>query len=145
MSRLHALTSMFTMIVGTDEMVNIEVGEITETGATVVCKLPCFSKDIGCIPSIWYRKGEKIEEYKDSTFYISNITGDPLSYSYPSQNITATNLSSGNTYILCVRAYNLTTTELQGLPVCENFTTIYHDDDDDDDDGKYVAKMCRWL
>jgi len=117
-------------ILGTEElMVNIAILEVMETRATIVCKLPCFSKDIGCIPSLWFRRGEEIEAFTDSTFHISNITGDLHSYSYPSQNITATNLDSGNTYMFCVRVYNLTTTEPQGFSVCENFTTTYHHDE----------------
>jgi len=71
-------------------------------------------------------KEEKQCKVQNPTFHISNITGDQHSYSYPSQNITVTKLSSNNTYSLCVHAYNLTTTELLGDEVCLNFATTPH-------------------
>ncbi|XP_065887893.1 uncharacterized protein [Dysidea avara] len=114
--------------IGTNEIVNTALVEVMETRATTVCKLSCFSKDIGCIPQqLWLlRKGKRVKKLTSFTFHISNITGDSYSYSYPSQNITVTNLASGKSYLICIRAYNLTTTELYGSELCEEFTTIYH-------------------
>ena len=99
-----------------------------ETEATIVCKLACFSKDIGCkLLSVSLRQEETIIKLTSTVVYISNITGDPHSYNYPSQNIIVTNLTSNNTYIFCVHAYNLITTELLGDKVCRAFATnLYH-------------------
>ena len=72
------------------------------------------------------KEGRTTMELADPIFHTSNITGNPYSYSYRSQNVTVTNLTSGNKYILCVHAYNLTTTQQLGDNVCENFTTIRH-------------------
>ena len=105
--------------------------EVKETRATIVCKLSCFSEDIGCIPEygglIISRIRKTMRKIAGLTFHISNITGNPYSYSYPSQNITVTNLASGKHYFICVHAYNLTTTQLLGFSLCENFTTIHHE------------------
>ena len=104
-------------------MVDVKVGKITETGATIVCELLCFSKDFGCLLTYitWLNKSVTIQ---DPTFHISNITGDPYSYSYPSQNITVTDLASDNMYHYCVHAINLTTMNISGFPLCGNFTTV---------------------
>ena len=118
---------MFTFTLGTGEVINTELVEVKETKATIVCKLSCFPKDIRCVPlfvAIW--KENNFTNLTDPSFHISNITGDPHSYSYPSQSVTVTNLTIGNTYILCVRAYNLTTTELLGDKMCHTFMIPYH-------------------
>jgi len=121
----------FTLAIQTGEIVNTTVVEVMETRATIVCILSCFSKDIKCVPQfVWLlRRGRKIITLNNPTFHISNITGDPHSYNYPSQNITVTKLTSGKSYSLCVRAYNLTATKLQGDLLCEDFTTLYHHDE----------------
>jgi len=128
---------LYTFSLGTGEIVAIGVVEVMETIATIVCKLSCFSKDIKCIPVSLLRDGAEIP---NPTFHISNITGDPHSYSYPSQNITVTKLTSGKSYSLCVHAYNLTTTKPQGDELCMFFTTIYHHE------GKHALYSSKkWL
>ena len=113
--------------IGAGEIVNTAVVKVMETKATIVCTLSCFSEEIGCkLLSVSLRKRETIIKLTNTTVHTSNITGDSYSYSYRSQNITVTNLTSGNKYILCVHAYNLTTTQQLGDNVCENFTTIRH-------------------
>ncbi|XP_065920732.1 uncharacterized protein [Dysidea avara] len=124
----NSTVKMNSELIWTDEIVTTALVEVTETRATIVCKLPCFSKDIGCFPlHVWLLRNEKKEKMlTDPTFHISKNTGDPYSYSYPSQQITVSNLTSGNSYMLCVRAYNLTTSEPHRSILCEKFTTIYH-------------------
>jgi len=100
----------------------VEVKELKQR--TIVCKLPCFSNDIRCVPLfvlIW--KGNNFTKLTDP---ISNITGNSHSYSYPSQSISVTNMTSGNCYLLCVHAYNLTTTELLGDKMCHTFIAPHH-------------------
>ena len=121
--QLHAPVLIIIIIVnyfstGTNRIFDITVGEVRDTSATIVCELACFTEEIGCIPVD-----------TNLTFHTSNITGRSCSYSYHSQNITFSNLASGNTYNVCISAYNLTTTELQGSVQCEIFTTPhYHDE-----------------
>jgi len=118
---------MLTFTLGPGKTLNTTVVELMETKATIVCKLPCFSKDILCKPlSVTLTQEKTLEKMTNYTLAISGFTGDRQSYSYPSQNITVTDLTRGNSYMLCVETYNFTTRKLLGDKVCLEFTTPHH-------------------
>jgi len=130
--------------IGTNALVNFKVVEILETRATIVCELPCFSKDIECALSyvLWVNKSLTI---MNPTFHISNITGDQYTYSYPSQNVTITNLASNNLYHFCVHANNLTTMKISGHILCGTFATkhVQHHHDNDKSQGDVVCHFYQ--
>jgi len=119
-----------TFNLATNAVVGFKVVEVLETRVTIVCELPCFSKDIECSLS-YVLLLNKSGIIMNPTFHISNITGNQYSYSYPSQNITITSLVSNKSYHFCVHANNLTTMKISGRPLCGTFTTK-HDESDGD-------------
>ena len=93
-----------------------------ENSTTLICELPCFSPRLQCVISRFVTSCTDVDE----TDYTSDITGSVMTYSYPTQTITLSNLNSGTTYNYCVIATNTTNTinmmEVRE-PVCGNFTT----------------------
>jgi len=105
-------------------VVNITVAEVMATTAIIVCELPCFSEDFGCLLTSVERIENKMMINVDPTFHTSTITGEPYSYSYPTQNVTITNLNSNSKYHFCLSAVNLTTIKIHNSSqLCGNFTT----------------------
>ena len=53
----------------------------------------------------------------------TDITGSLMTYSYPTQTITLSDLNSNTTYNYCIVATDITIMMEVGEPVCDSFTT----------------------
>ena len=88
---------------------------VSPISATLECTLPCFSPNLWCNLSITPSDGEVITH--------NQIMGSPRSFSYPTQQIMISNLTSDTTYDYCVDGINAINNMTVGDPVCGSFTT----------------------
>ena len=90
---------------------------VSSTTATLNCTLPCFSPDIQCsLFNITPNNGEVITHHQ--------IMESTMNYSYPTQQIIISNLTSGRSYSYCVGAINTNNNITVRDPVCGSFHTI---------------------
>ena len=95
----------------------ISVTEVTVSN-TLECTLPCFSPNLRCNLSNITTNGVDAVNIIVTN---GNIVGSVMSYSYPTQRITISNLIDNTTYNYCVVAIDMTNMMKVGEPVCGSF------------------------
>ena len=109
----------FNNHVGVNPVLSVEVGDITEDSATLICELSCSSPNLRCVVSQFTTNNMNVNVASGS----GQVTGSVMAYSYPTQSVSVSCLTSGTTYNYCVIATNATNMVQVGEPVCGSFTT----------------------
>lgn len=108
------------IILGVNAIFRVDVRNLTEDSASLICELPCFSPDLRCVISNITTNNMIVNVASTN----GHIIGSLMTYSYPTQIITLNCLNSDTTYNYCVIATNITNMMTVGVPVCGNFTTM---------------------
>ena len=101
-------------------IISVTEENVSTTSATLDCTLPCFSPNLQCNLSDITTNGVDAVNINVTN---GNIVGSVMSYSYPTQRITISNLIPNTTYNYCVVAIDMTIMIKIGEPVCGSFTT----------------------
>ena len=110
---------IFNNHVGVNALLSIDESDITEDSATLICELSCFSPNLQCAISQFTTNNMTVNVASGS----GQVTGSVMTYSYPTQSVSVSCLTSGTTYNYCVIATNATNMVQVGEPVCGSFTT----------------------
>ena len=101
-------------------IISVTVENVSTTSATLDCMLPCFSPNLQCNLSNIKTNGVDAMNINVTN---GNIVGSVMSYSYPTQRITISNLIDNTTYNYCVVAIDMTNMMKVGETVCGSFIT----------------------
>ena len=107
------------MYVGVNALLSADESDITEDSATLICELSCFSPNLQCAVSQFITNNMNVNVASGS----GQVTGSVMAYSYPTQSVSVSCLTSGTTYNYCVIATNAANMVQVGEPVCGSFTT----------------------
>ena len=110
---------IFNNHVGVNALLSVYEDSITEDSATLICELSCFSPNLQCAVSQFTTNNMNVNVASGS----GQVTGTVMAYSYPTQSVSVSCLTSGTTYNYCVIATNATNMVQVGEPVCGSFTT----------------------
>ena len=105
---------------GVNAILSVDEMNITENSATLTCELSCFSPNLQCVLSNFTLNSMDV----NVTNSIGDITGSLMTYSYPTQTVTLTDLDSDTTYNYCIVATDITNMMEVGESMCGNFTTV---------------------
>ena len=101
------------------QAVSVTEETVSTTSVVLVCTLPCFSPYLRCNLSNITTNGVNAVNI---SIIKGSIVGSMMSYSYPTQRITISNLMDNNTtYNYCVVAINMNNMTEVGEPVCDSF------------------------
>ena len=104
--------------VAVQAVISVTVETVSTTNVTLDCTLPCFSPNLQCNLSNITTDGVDAVNIIVTN---SNIVGSVMSYSYPTQRTTISNLIDNTTYNYCVVAIDMTNMMKVGEPVCGSF------------------------
>ena len=110
---------IFSNLVGVNALLSVDEDSITEDSATLICELSCFSPNLQCAVSQFTTNNMNVNVASGS----GQVTGSVMAYSYPTQSVSVSCLTSGTTYNYCVIATNAANMVQVGEPVCGSFTT----------------------
>ena len=103
------------------QIFDVNEANVTENSVTLICQLPCFSPDLQCV--LYNLQLTTNDMNVNVTIDTGNIIGSVESYSYPTQAMIISGLTSGTTFNYCVNLYNITNMMEVGEPVCGSFNT----------------------
>ena len=110
---------VFNNHVGVNALLSIDEGNIMEDSATLIWELSCSSPNLQCAVSQFTTNNMNVNVASGS----GQVTGSVMAYSYPTQSVSVSCITSGTTYNYCVIATNATNMVQVGEPVCGSFTT----------------------
>ena len=128
---------IFNNLVGVNALLSVHEDNITEDSATLICELSCFSPNLRCAVSQFTTNNINVNMASGS----GQVTGSVMAYSYPTQSLSVSCLTSGTTYNYCVIATDATNMVQVGEPVCGSFTTRNIISDSSSSDGMQLNML----
>ena len=128
---------IFNNHVGVNALLSVDEDNITEDSATLICELSCFSPNLQCAVSQFTTNNMNVNVVNGG----GQVTGSVMVYSYPTQSVSVSCLTSGTTYNYCVIATNAANMVQVGEPVCGSFTTRNIINDSSSSDGMQLNML----